>query len=61
MPLTWEDSRTLSPAAIALSRALSDALSPDGDGGKQVTRAEGKRILSTLGQLLVVLVKDLVD
>lgn len=59
--LTFEDAKTLSPAAIALAKEITDALNPDGDGGKKITPAEGKAILRKLGSLIVVLVADILD
>ena len=59
--LTADDAKTLSPPAIALAKEITEALSPDGDGGRKITRAEGKAILVKLGKLIVVLVGDLLD
>ena len=59
--LDFNDARTISPAAIALAQAITEALSPDGDGGKRITRAEGRKVLGKLGDLLVVLIRDLLD
>ena len=61
MPLTLDDAKTLSPAALALAKEIGDALAPDGDGGKKVSKAEARRIFTKLGELLVVLVKDVLD
>ena len=61
MPIDIDDAKTLSAAAIALGRELTDALSPDGDGGRKVTKAEGKRIMRLIGELLVTVVKDILD
>lgn len=61
MPIDIDDARTLSASAIALGRELSAALSSDGDGGKRVTPAERRRILKLTGDLLVTLIKDLLD
>ena len=59
--LTADDAKTLSPPAIALANEIIAALAPDGDGGKKITRAEGKAILTRLGKLIVVLVVDVLD
>ena len=61
MPIDIDDARTLSAAAIALGRELGDALSPDGDGGRKVTKAEGRRILRLTSELLMTIVKDIID
>mgnify|MGYP001614318212 CR=1 FL=1 len=61
MPIDIDDARTLSASAIALGRELGDALSPDGDGGRKVTKAEGRRILKLTGELLMTVIRDLLD
>lgn len=61
MPLDADDARTLSPAALKLGKMIGDAFAVDGDGGKVITKREGKAILAALAELFVVLVKDLLD
>jgi len=61
MPLDADDAVTLSPRAQALARELTAALAEDGDGGKRITRAEKRRIVTALGELLICLVRDLLD
>ena len=59
--LDFNDARTISPAAIELAKSITEALSPDGDGGKRITRVEGRKVLGKLADLLVVLIRDLLD
>lgn len=61
MPIDIDDARTLSTAALALGRELADALSPDGDGGRKVTPAEGRKIMRLTSELLMTLIRDLLD
>lgn len=59
--LDTDDLRTIGPAATNLAKEIADALSADSDGGKRITKEEGKRILTLVGTLLVTLIKDIID
>ncbi len=61
MALNSDDFRTIGPAASALAKEIADALSADSEGGKAISKAEGKRILMLVGKLLVTLITDLID
>ncbi len=61
MSLDASDIATIGPAATALVKEIAAALHVDGDGGKVVTRAEAKRIISLTGRLLVTLISDIID
>ena len=49
--LTPDDARTLSPVALVLAREIGAALAPDGDGGKTISKAEGKRMPKSLDEM----------
>jgi len=59
--LTPDEAIRLAPKATALGLEIGRALAPDGDGGKTITPAEGKRLLRLVGELLVALVVDVLD
>lgn len=61
MPLTLNDTVTLSAKAVALSKTIATALDSDGEGGKKVTRAELSAIMKATLELLAQLVVDIVD
>lgn len=51
----------LSPKAAALIDQISTAASPEGEGGKKITRAEAGRIIRAALALVQQLVIDLID
>lgn len=57
MPLTPTEALSLTPKAAALVRELREALAPDADGERRLTRGEARRIvtvaLALIGELVV--------
>jgi hypothetical protein len=61
MPFTPDELVTLPLEAASVIQEIKDALSPTGDGGKKITRAEKKRLLAALAKLSFVLLRDGLD
>lgn len=61
MSLDASDLVTIGPAATALVKELAAALHVDGEGGKEITHGERRRILRLAGRLLVTLISDIID
>ena len=61
MGLTADEALQLSDEAADLWRALKDSIDSDGDGGKKITKAEGRKIIRCLAQLLWQLTRDILD
>lgn len=61
MPLTLNDTVTLSAKAVSLSKAIAASLAVEGDGGKKVTKAELSAIVKATLELLAQLVVDFLD
>lgn len=61
MPLTLNDTVTLSAKAVSLSKTIATALDVEGDGGKKVTKTELSAIVKATLELLAQLVVDIID
>lgn len=61
MPLTPAELAANLPRAVALARELRAALDPDGDGGRRLTRAERRRLVRVLGEILLAVGVDALD
>lgn len=61
MPITPQEVVTLSTQSLELIEALRSALAPDGDGGKRITRAEGRKVIQLTLSLATALVRDVLD
>jgi len=61
MPLTLDDTITLSAKATVLSRVIAESLNVDGDGGKRVSKEELGQIVKATLELLAQLVVDFLD
>lgn len=61
MSLTPAELAANLPRALVLARELRSALDPDGDGGRRLTRAERRRLVRVLGEMLVALGVDALD
>jgi hypothetical protein len=61
MPIDPTEAIRLSRQSIELADHLRDALAPDGDGGKKITRAEGRLLLRSVLAFAAALVVDILD
>lgn len=61
MPLTPDEALQLSPKAVALVAELREALDPDGEGARKITRAEARRIVTVAIALVGAIVVEILD
>lgn len=61
MPIDPTEAVRLSRQSIELAGHLREALAPDGDGGKKITRAEGRVLIRSVTALAAALVVDILD
>lgn len=61
MPIDPGEAVRLSRQSIELAGHLRDALAPDGDGGKKITRDEGRLLLRATLALAMALMLDILD
>jgi len=61
MPLTLDDIEPIVKTIESLVSEIRESIRKDGPGGRKLTRAEIIRILGRVGQLLVVLTREIED
>lgn len=61
MPFTPDELIELPAEVSVLVRNIKNALDPNGDGGKKITKAERATILKNLAHLSFVLLRDGLD
>jgi len=61
MGLTTEEVIDLSDEAANLMDEIRDALEPDDDGRRRITRREARKVLRAMGELGWQLLRDILD